>query len=85
MTLDQLKEKVPILARMHDGHFHPGWIQEISPPDIYGIVIKSERGHKPHIHPAQNVLDIAVRKNTMGISITWAEKVVDVLTSEKCP
>ena len=44
-----------------DGHFHPGKIQAISPPDIYGVLVDKERGNKPHIFSREEVLREAVR------------------------
>ena len=44
-----------------EGHFHPGKIQAISPPDIYGVLVDKERGNKPHIFSREEVLQEAVR------------------------
>jgi len=41
-------------------HFYPGRLTEISPPDIYGIVVDRERGNKPHIFSQEEVLNEAV-------------------------
>lgn len=45
-----------ILFRM-DGYFYPGKIQEISPPDIYGVLVDHERGNKPHILTREEILN----------------------------
>lgn len=47
-----------------EGHFHPGKIQAISPPDIYGVLVDKERGNKPHIFSREEVLREAVRRNS---------------------
>ena len=47
-----------------EGHFHPGKIQAISPPDIYGVLVDKERGNKPHIFSREEVLQEAVRTFT---------------------
>ena len=41
-------------------HFYPGRLTEISPPDIYGIIIDKERGSKPHIFSREEVIKEAV-------------------------
>merc|ERR1712223_854510 len=43
-----------------EGHFHPGKIQAISPPDIYGVLVDKERGNKPHIFSREEVLREAI-------------------------
>lgn len=48
-----------ILFRM-DGYFYPGKIQEISPPDIYGVLVDHERGNKPHILTREEILNEVV-------------------------
>ena len=51
-----------------EGHFHPGKIQAISPPDIYGVLVDKERGNKPHIFSREEVLQEAVRTLPFYIS-----------------
>eukprot|EP00092_Neocalanus_flemingeri_P006102 GFUD01006573.1.p1 GENE.GFUD01006573.1~~GFUD01006573.1.p1 ORF type:complete len:1213 (-),score=321.37 GFUD01006573.1:383-4021(-) len=41
-------------------HFYPGRLTEVSPPDIYGIVIDKERGNKPHIFSREDVIKEAI-------------------------
>ena len=41
-------------------HFYPGGLTEISPPDIYGIIIDKERGNKPHIFSTEEIIKDAV-------------------------
>jgi len=55
-------------------HFHPGRITEISPPDIYGILVDRERGNKPHIFSREEVLSQAV-------SVTLSLSLLSPLTS----
>ena len=45
---EDLKDGLRILKRVGP-HFYPGRVTEISPPDIYGILVDKERGNKPHI------------------------------------
>ena len=53
-----------------EGHFHPGKIQAISPPDIYGVLVDKERGNKPHIFSREEVLQEAVRYYIVDLSIS---------------
>jgi hypothetical protein len=54
-----LDEGVRVLVKI-DGHFHPGKILAISPPDIYGILVDRERGNRPHIFSREEVLIEAI-------------------------
>ena len=54
-----LVEGLRVLIKL-DGHFHPGKIQAISPPDIYGVLVDKERGNRPHIFSREEVLNEAV-------------------------
>ena len=56
-----LNEGVRVLVKL-DGHFYPGKILAISPPDIYGILVDRERGNRPHIFSREEVLNEAVSK-----------------------
>ena len=56
-----LNEGVRVLVKL-DGHFYPGKILAISPPDIYGILVDRERGNRPHIFSREEVLKEAVSK-----------------------
>jgi len=56
---DDLKDGLRILKRI-GAHFYPGRVTEISPPDIYGILVDGERGNKPHIASREEVLQEAV-------------------------
>merc|ERR1711997_986732 len=40
-----LDEGLRVLVKL-DGHFYPGKILAISPPDIYGILVDGERGNR---------------------------------------
>ena len=59
LTETKLRDGQRILTRV-GGHFYPGRITEISPPDIYGILVDRERGNKPHICSREEVLSKAV-------------------------
>ena len=59
LTESKLRDSQRILTRI-GGHFYPGRITEISPPDIYGILVDRERGNKPHICSREEVLTKAV-------------------------
>ena len=59
LTSDDLTDGLRVLLRL-GGHFHPSRLTEISPPDIYGIVVDKERGNKPHILSREEVLQRAV-------------------------
>jgi len=48
LTSDDLRDGLRVLLRL-GGHFHTSRVTEISPPDIYGVVVDKERGNKPHI------------------------------------
>jgi len=54
-----LTEGLRVLIKL-EGHFYPGKIQAISPPDIYGVLVDRERGNKPHIFSREEVLKDAV-------------------------
>ena len=54
-----LKDGLRVLLRL-GGHFYTSRLTEISPPDIYGIVVDKERGNKPHILSREEVLQRAV-------------------------
>ena len=56
---NDLVDGLRVLVKL-DGHFHPGKIQAISPPDIYGVLVDKERGNKPHIFCRDEVLQEAV-------------------------
>ena len=56
---NDLVDGLRVLVKL-EGHFHPGKIQAISPPDIYGVLVDKERGNKPHIFSREEVLQEAV-------------------------
>ena len=56
---EDLEQDLRVLVKL-EGHFHPGKIQAISPPDIYGVLVDKERGNKPHIFSREEVLREAV-------------------------
>lgn len=56
-----MKDGLRVLARI-DGHFYPGRLNSIKPPDIYGILLDNERGFRPHIYAREELLKSAVRE-----------------------
>ena len=64
---NDLVDGLRVLVKL-EGHFHPGKIQAISPPDIYGVLVDKERGNKPHIFSREEVLQEAVRTLPFYIS-----------------
>jgi hypothetical protein len=65
---NDLVEGLRVLIKL-DGHFHPGKIQAISPPDIYGVLVDKERGNKPHIFSREEVLKEAVSKIVVNLNL----------------
>ena len=59
LTESDLVEGLRLLLRV-GSHFYAGRLIEISPPDIYGVVIDRERGNKPHIFSRQEIIRDAV-------------------------
>ena len=59
LTESQLQDGLKVLLRL-GGHFYTSRLTEISPPDIYGVVVDKERGNKPHILSREEVLERAV-------------------------
>ena len=59
-----LVDGLRVLLRL-GGHFYTSRLTEISPPDIYGIVVDKERGNKPHILSREEVLSKAVSVSRM--------------------
>ena len=59
LRASDLVDGLRILKRIGD-YFCPGRLVDISPPDIYGIVVDKERGNKPHIFSQEEVLQEAV-------------------------
>ena len=59
LRASDLVDGLRILKRIGD-YFCPGRLIDISPPDIYGIVVDKERGNKPHIFSQEEVLQEAV-------------------------
>ena len=63
VTETDLVEGLRLLLRV-GSHFYAGRLTEISPPDIYGIIIDKERGNKPHIFSRQEIIRDAVSHRT---------------------
>ena len=63
LTETDLVEGLRLLLRV-GSHFYAGRLTEISPPDIYGIIIDKERGNKPHIFSRQEIIRDAVSHRT---------------------
>ena len=52
---EDLKEGLNVLV-FKDSLFYEGTVQPIHPPDIYGVLIKNERGNRPHIYSREEFL-----------------------------
>ena len=74
-----LVDGLRVLLRL-GGHFYTSRLTEISPPDIYGIVVDRERGNKPHILSREEVLTQAVSL----ITVIFRKK-VSLTLSSLCP
>ena len=83
-TLDEnsLKDGLRVLSRI-DGHFYPGRLNCIKPPDIYGILLDNERGFRPHIYAREELLkstikDIRIRAEKLPVGTRvcayWSSK-----------
>jgi hypothetical protein len=57
---DGLADGLRVLVRI-DGHFYPGRLNTINPPDIYGVLLDNERGFKPHIYAREELLKNVIR------------------------
>ena len=66
-----LTEGLRVLIKL-EGHFYPGQIQAISPPDIYGVLVDRERGNKPHIFSREEVLQDAVSFISLLLSLSFS-------------
>lgn len=42
------------------GLFYAGELSAVRAPDLYGVTLDGERGHRPHIHPREEILRDAV-------------------------
>lgn len=55
LTQEDLVEGLDVLV-FKDSLFHEGTVKPIHPPDIYGVLIKNERGNRPHIYSREEIL-----------------------------
>jgi len=60
LSNSDLKDGLRVLLEK-EGVFHPGRLSCILPPDIYGVKIDKDRGHKPHLFPREEILKKAIR------------------------
>lgn len=62
LTTDDLKsDKFPIRTlTVMGGLFYAGQLSAIRAPDVYGITIDGERGHRPHIYSREEILKDSV-------------------------
>jgi hypothetical protein len=58
----QLRDGLRVLARMDGGHFYPGRLNAVRPPDIYGILLDNERGFRPVIYAREELLKAGLEK-----------------------
>ena len=57
---EELEDGLRVLV-FKDGLFYEGAVQEIRPPDVYGVLIDNERGNRPIIYSQEEILKDAVR------------------------
>lgn len=55
LTENDLEDGLNVLV-FKDSLFYEGTVQPIHPPDIYGVLIKNERGNRPHIYSREEIL-----------------------------
>lgn len=77
-----LVDGLRVLLRL-GGHFYTSRLTEISPPDIYGIVVDRERGNKPHILSREEVLHQAVSNRIIHIFLNKAN-LLPSLSGSRC-
>ncbi|XP_072156002.1 uncharacterized protein [Bemisia tabaci] len=54
-------DKLPLRALINiGGLFYAGQLTAIEPPDLYGLTLDGERGHRSHIHTREEILNQAV-------------------------
>ena len=76
LTESDLVEGLRLLLRV-GSHFYAGRLSEISPPDIYGVIIDRERGNKPHIFSRQEIIRDAVsQQSTLSFLLTTSYRVL---------
>ena len=61
LSADLLKDGLRILNKKN-GHFYPGRLNAVRPPDIYGILLDNERGFRPTIYAREELLEDAIRE-----------------------
>jgi len=61
LKADLLKDGLRILNKKN-GHFYPGRLNTVRPPDIYGILLDNERGFRPNIYAREELLEDAIRE-----------------------
>ena len=61
LNADLLKDGLRILNKKN-GHFYPGRLNAVRPPDIYGILLDNERGFRPNIFAREELLEDAIRE-----------------------
>merc|ERR1712130_623710 len=61
LSQEMLKDGLRLLTKI-DGHFYPGRLNAIRPPDIYGILLDNERGFRPIIYAREELLKDAIKE-----------------------
>jgi len=61
LSQDMLKDGLRLLTKI-DGHFYPGRLNAIRPPDIYGVLLDNERGFRPIIYAREELLNDAIKE-----------------------
>jgi len=62
-----------------DGLFYAGQLCAITPPDVYGITIDGERGHKPEILSREEILKDTIREVKPRLVLHWKTCTVEQL------
>ncbi|XP_070188288.1 trinucleotide repeat-containing gene 18 protein-like isoform X2 [Littorina saxatilis] len=59
ISQEELRHGLHVLF-FRDCLFYEGQVQDIQPPDIYGVVVSGQRGTRPHICPREEILKDAI-------------------------
>ena len=52
--------RISPISSFETDNLSSGYVREISPPDVYGIVLDEERGNKPEVFARETILQEAV-------------------------
>ena len=54
-----------------DSHFHPARVEEVSPPDIYGVRVIKDRANHQHIFIRDELLNEAVSRAFLKLFLAF--------------